>query len=89
MQKWTKTGTTWTRVAILNVASGTLPGYRGIAGYAVGQTVTLLASTFETPNRLIRFIDDGTGTPVGTPVQTAATNTQFRGIAVSPHFAAP
>ncbi len=48
VQKWTFNGTTWTRVAILNVASGTLPGYRGIAGYAVGQTVTLMASTFET-----------------------------------------
>ena len=88
VHKWTFNGTTWARVAVLNVATGT-PGYRGIAGYAIGSTVTLMASTFETPNRLVVFVDTGTGTPVGTPVATAVTNTQFRGVAVSPHFAAP
>jgi hypothetical protein len=93
VHKWTFDGTTWTRAAVLNLATGT-PGYRSIAGYAVGQTVTLMADTFGTPadtapNSLVVFVDTGTGTPVGSVVANAAANTQYRGIAVSPHFAAP
>jgi hypothetical protein len=85
VQKWTFDGTTWTKVATLTFSGVT--GFRAVAGYAAGQTVTLMASSFETGNRLITFIDNGTGTPAGTQVAIAANNTQFRGIALSPHFA--
>ena len=87
LQKWTYNGTTWTLAATMNIAGNA--GFRGVAGYAAGGTVTLMASTAEaSPNRLVVFVDDGSGgTAVGTPV-TAASNTTFRGVAVSPHFAA-
>jgi hypothetical protein len=93
VHKWTFNGTTWSRVGVLNLATGT-PGYRGLAGYAVGSTVTLMASTFENPvtaaNRLVVFVDNQTATPVvGTVVTPATANSMFRGVSVSPHFAAP
>jgi hypothetical protein len=84
-------GTAWSTLAnppvVLNIANN--PGFRGVAGYAVGGTVTLMATTSQGTNRLVVFVDTGTGTPTGTPVATAAPNTVFRGVAVSPHFPAP
>ena len=62
-------------------------GFRGVAGFASGGTVTLMASTAETgTDRLVVFVDDGVSTPVGTPVATSPANTMFRGVALSPHF---
>ena len=65
-------------------------GFRGVAAYAAGGKITLMASTAETsPNRLAVFVDDRVNTPTGSAVFTAPTNTAFRGVAVSPNFAAP
>jgi len=88
LQKWTYDGTNWTLAATFNVAGNT--GFRGVAGYAVSGTVTLMASTAETAmNRLVVFVDDGVNPVTGNVVATAATNTIFRGVALSPHFPAP
>jgi len=90
LQKWTLvpsdggSGNTWILATTLNISGNT--GFRGVAGYVAGGVVTLMASTAEaSPNRLVVFVNDGAGTVVG----NAATNTIFRGVAVSPHFPAP
>lgn len=84
IQKWTFDGTTWTETGSLNLT--TPVGFRGLAGFAVNGTVTLMASTAETgSDRLVVFVDSAaiTGTNV---VATAPANTAFRGVALSPHF---
>jgi hypothetical protein len=84
IQKWTFDGTKWTLATTLTISGST--GFRGVAGYAVGSSVTLMASTAESAsNRLVVFVNDGAGSVVG----TAGLNTLFRGVAVSPHFVAP
>ena len=85
VQKWTFDGSVWTEVETLNLAAPV--GFRGLAGFASGGTVTLMASTAETgTNRLVVFVDDGLSTPTGTAVATSPANTMFRGVALSPHF---
>jgi hypothetical protein len=85
IQKWTTTdGTNWTLGPTLTVAGST--GFRGVAGYAVGTSVTLMATTAEdSPNHLVVFVNDGPGSVVA----PAPANTTFRGVALSPHFPAP
>ncbi|HEY7373662.1 MAG TPA: hypothetical protein VIF57_15985 [Polyangia bacterium] len=85
IQKWTTSdGTNWAPGPVLNIAGNT--GFRGVAGYAVGTNVTLMASTAEdSPNHLVVFVNDGPGSVVA----PAPANTTFRGVALSPHFAAP
>jgi hypothetical protein len=86
LQKWTYEGSAWTLKPTTFSVSGS-PGFRGVAGYAVGSTVTLLATTAEASmNRLVVFVDDGGATVNGTVISTAAANTIYRGVAVSPHF---
>jgi hypothetical protein len=88
LQKWTYDGSNWSLATTLNITNNA--GFRGVAGYAAGATVTLMASTAEnSPNRLVVFVDTGSGTPSATAMATAASNTTFRGVAVSPHFPAP
>jgi hypothetical protein len=88
LKKYTYNGSSWIVGPTLNVA-GNAVGFRGVAGHAVGTTITLMATTAEATNRLVVFVDTGVGTPTGTAVATAAPNTVFRGVAVSPHFPAP
>jgi hypothetical protein len=90
IQKWTTSdGTNWS-IGATFTAAGITTGFRGIAGYASGGTVTLLASTAESsPNHLVLFVDTGSGAPTTSMVATAPSNTVYRGVAVSPHFAAP
>jgi hypothetical protein len=84
LQKWTLSGSTWTLAGTLNLP--TPVGFRGVAGFATGGKVTLMASTAETgTDRLVVFVDEGAGAPVGTVVATSPTNTMFRGVALSPH----
>ena len=88
LQKWKFDGTNWTLANTFNLTGNA--GFRGVAGYASGGTVTLMASTAEnSPNRLVVFVDDGVTAVTGTPVATAGANTVFRGVALSPHFPAP
>jgi hypothetical protein len=85
LQKWTYNGTTWTKVATVNI-TGNTTGFRGVAGYVSGGTVTLMASTAEATNRLAVFTDDGVNPPTGAEVVPGVTGTTFRGVALSPHF---
>ncbi|HEX8823263.1 MAG TPA: hypothetical protein VF794_25260 [Archangium sp.] len=63
----------------------TSPGpARGVAVLVDGSTVHVVATTSETTNKLITFVDDGTTTATVTTVSTAATNTAFRGVALAP-----
>ena len=85
VQKWTFDGSIWTQVDTLNLSVPV--GFRGLAGFASGGTVTLMASTAETgSDRLVVFVDDGVSTPTATAVATSPANTVFRGVAPSPHF---
>jgi hypothetical protein len=90
LEKWTFDGTNWSLAFTLN-AAGAGPGYRGVAGYAVGRTVTLMASSADaSPNRLVVFVDENNNvTPAGSVVGNSDPNTIFRGVALSPHFAPP
>ena len=63
-------------------------GYRGLAGYVTGNTVTLMASTGMAAggqDALVVIVDTGTGSPTQMLVATSAANETFRGIAVPPH----
>jgi hypothetical protein len=63
-------------------------GYRGLAGYVTGTTVTLMASTGTAAggqDALVLIVDTGTGTPTQTLVATSSANETFRGVAVPPH----
>jgi hypothetical protein len=85
LQKWVFNGTNWMLYATLNL--GTPVGFRGVAGFASGGKVTLMASTAETgTNRLVVFVDNGGAASVGTLVATSSANTMFRGVALSPHL---
>jgi hypothetical protein len=93
IKKWTLSGGTWTlsptSFTALNV--GTAIGFRGLAAVASTSAVTLIAGTassFPTAgsDRIVKFVDDGSSnSPVGTVIVTAAANTAFRGIAMSPY----
>jgi hypothetical protein len=85
LQKWTFDGQVWTEAATLTLSPAV--GFRGLAGYAEGGTVTLMASTAESgTDRLVVFVDGGPAAPSATQVATAPANTAFRGVALSPHF---
>jgi hypothetical protein len=91
--KWTlSTGGTWTVAWAVGGGgspdAGTGIGYRGLAGYATGTNVTLMATTGMTKgtaDSLVVIVDTGTGNPTQTVVATAPTNETFRGVALPPH----
>jgi len=68
--------------------AGTGVGFRGLAGYVTGTTVTLMASTgvtMDTADQLAVIVDTGSGTPTPAMVATSSANEVFRGVAVPPH----
>lgn len=83
VQKWTYDGQTWTLKATF--AQGiTSPPYF-VTAAKVGNDVVVIASVQESPNRLVRYIDDGQNmNPNGFALTTAQPSTNFRGVAVSP-----
>ena len=93
-QKWTFSGTTWAQAATFSaVSSGTTPtGFRGLTGLVTGasnENVTLIATTGETngtADRMVVFVDGPSASTTGTVVLTSATNTTYRGVALSPHL---
>jgi hypothetical protein len=98
IQKWVYNGTLWTYFGTMNAltTAPTPSGFRGLAGVAQGQTVTLMATTVDTGstfNRLAVFVDPNASTsnytvttaPTGTVVVTAPANELFRGVAFWPH----
>lgn len=99
LAKWSFTPATgWSR--IWNINAGTFPadagtvagaviGFRGVAGFATGTTVTLMATTADTegnPDSLaVVVVDNGAVTPPPvTVVATTSLSRVFRGVALTP-----
>jgi predicted extracellular nuclease len=83
--KFSFDGTTWTARGSFRPAGG---GVRGLTGSVTASGVTLFATTSTATNQLVK-IDDTAGfnAAIGatsTTMQTAATNTAFRGVAFAP-----
>jgi len=88
IQKWTLSGGTWMK-GITMLDPGAVPvGFRGLLGTVTGTTgtdITLVAVTSEpVANRIVKFVDTGSGTPTGTLISTAGANTAYRGVALAP-----
>jgi hypothetical protein len=85
IQKWTLRAGTWSRVATFTSVGSGSASFRGLTATRTPAGVALVASTAEASgNRLVAFVDDGSPNPTGIVVATAATNTVFRGVALSP-----
>jgi len=82
VQKWTYNGATWALAATFK--NGLTGSPINVAATKVGAVVHIVATTLDNPAKVVRFIDDGGANPLGVTLATAGTNTQFRGIAVSP-----
>jgi len=84
VQRWKLSGTTWALAGTL--AKNLTAGARGLAGFVSGNNVVLLATTAESPPRVVSFVDDGSAIDMigATALATAATNTAYRGIALAP-----
>jgi hypothetical protein len=91
VEKWTLSGSTWTKSATFTpkLPSGT--GALGAIGLLVfndNGATRIVATTFEAsssvPNRIVTFVDDNSGTPAVSILATAPTNSAFRGVALSP-----
>jgi hypothetical protein len=98
IEKWVFDGTNWNYFGTMSALSTapTPSGFRGLAGIAQGQTVTLMATTVDTGstfNRVAVFVDPNAYTtnyttatpPTGAVVVTAPANELFRGVAFWPH----
>jgi hypothetical protein len=87
IQKWTLSGTTWSRVATFAAIGDGSASFRGLTGVNMNGRVTLAATTADpTDNRLVVFVDDGASPPVGKVIARAPANTIFRGVALSPRL---
>ncbi|HRI49156.1 MAG TPA: hypothetical protein PLW65_03165, partial [Pseudomonadota bacterium] len=84
IQRWTLSGATF--VLDGTIKKGLTAGARGLTGFVSAGKVTLLATTAESPPRVVRFTDDGTALDMlpAQPLATAAANTAYRGIALAP-----
>ena len=84
IQRWTLSGATF--VLDGTIKKGLTAGARGLTGFVSAGKVTLLATTAESPPRVVRFTDDGTALDMlpAQPLATAAANTAYRGIALVP-----
>jgi hypothetical protein len=65
IQKWTFNGSIWSLSATFSgVSSGSAVGYHGVAGTILNGNVVLMGTTNEaTGNRVVVFIDTGSGMP--------------------------
>ena len=78
IQKWVFGGGNWTLAYTLN--TGLLNGCRGLSGYVYGGTARLFATTAAAgANSLVRVDDTGAAAPFLT-LDTAMSNTAFRGV---------
>jgi hypothetical protein len=82
------TGGTWTKQWEMQGTGAN--GYRGLAGYATGTTVTLMATTGAAGGQsdtLVAIVDPGgsVSTVTQTNIANAPLNTTFRGVALPPH----
>ena len=83
VQKWTNGGSGWVLAATFN--NGLTAGVRGVTALPGTGSTLVIASTAENPSRLVAYVDDGVNTtPTVKVIQTAATNTFYRGVALPP-----
>lgn len=84
IQKWTRSGSTWTLAYTLGTGSGSTFGARGLAVDWTTTPPTIIATTTETAlNRVIR-INDTSASVTAVTIATATTNNIFRGVAFTP-----
>ncbi len=77
--KFTFNGTTWSPSATPLITGA----MRGVAGMITGNTVTLLAVTDGSQNRVLMYVDDGTSqTPA--VLSTAVANSVYRSLSLAP-----
>ncbi len=82
VQRWQLMAGTWTLTATF--FDSLTAGVRSLAAYVDGANVVVVASTAETPQRLIAYTDTGTVAPVARVLATAAANAAYRGVALAP-----
>jgi hypothetical protein len=82
VQKWTLAANTWSLATTFSL--GLSAGAAGVAAAKVGNDTHVVATTLETPARVVRWVDDGTLSPMGSSLTTAQPGTTFRGVAASP-----
>ncbi len=84
VQRWSLSAGKWKLDGTMS--KGLNAGVRGITGFITGNNVTLLATTTDSPARVVRFVDNGTTLEMidFSLVTTAGTNTAYRGIAFPP-----
>jgi DNA-binding beta-propeller fold protein YncE len=83
VQKWSFDGVSWSLVTTFTNGISI-----GVTGLCVDFTIAqprVYATTAATPNAIVGYVDDGSLSPTGTVLATAATNTAFRGIALGPY----
>ncbi len=84
IQKWTRTGSTWSLAYTLGTGVGSLVGARSLAVNWTTTPPTIIAITSDaSSNRAIRIIDSSAASTAFV-LATAAANTIFRGIAFTP-----
>jgi hypothetical protein len=84
IQKWTRSGSTWTLAYTLRTGVGSTVGARGLAVNWNTTPPTIFATTVETTlNRLIR-LNDTSSSVNAVIIATATTNNVFRGVAFAP-----
>jgi len=83
IQKWTRSGSTWTLAYTLKTGTGSTVGARGLAVDWNTTPPTIIATTTETLNRVIR-INDSSSTVTAVTLATATTKTIFRGVSYTP-----
>jgi hypothetical protein len=84
IQKWTRTGSTWTLAYTLGTGAGSTVGARGLAVNWTTTPPTIIATTAEsTLNRIIR-INDTSASVTAVTLAIATSNTIFRGVAYTP-----
>ncbi len=84
IQKWIRSGSTWTLAYTLTTGTGSTVGARGLAVDWTTTPPTIIATTAEAAlNRAIR-INDTASNVTAVTLATATTNTIFRGIAFTP-----
>lgn len=84
IQKWTRTGSTWSLAYTLGTGTGSTVGARGLAVNWSTTPATIIATTAESLlNRVIRVIDSSAAS-IPVTLATAVSNTIFRGVAFTP-----
>ncbi|MBS2014708.1 MAG: hypothetical protein JST00_17605 [Deltaproteobacteria bacterium] len=84
IQKWKLgAGGTWTLVTTFK--KGLTGAPVNVAAKPIGTSVAVVCATLDNPSKIVRFLDDGVALdPTGTTLGTAASPTQFRGVAITP-----